>query len=167
MLAAGDAAGYHFRSGPKMSRPPAESESPTPQDAATRASRPLERFWPYQDLPEEPTDEELAALDPDLHAALFGTSPGPFTLTLQFTPFEGPGFTQALEMARASRDYREVGQGTDRRHRATFQSTDAVQLHELFQIVDGPGACEVLVDGRPVPFARELWLPLVWLLLPR
>ena len=36
--------------------------------------RPLERFWPYADLPEQPTDEELAALDPDLHEALFGAS---------------------------------------------------------------------------------------------
>jgi hypothetical protein len=167
MLAAGAAAGYHFLSGSKMSQTPADSQSPMPQGAATRVSRPLERFWPYQDLPEEATPEELAALDPDLHAALFGTAPGPFTLTLQFTPFDGPDFARAIEMARASRDYREVGQGDDRRHRATFQSTDAVELHELFQIVDGPGACEVLVDGRPVPFARELWLPLVWLLLPR
>jgi hypothetical protein len=24
-----------------------------------------------------------------------------------------------------------------------------------------------LIDDRPVPYARELWLPLVWFLLPR
>src|ERR1019366_7642516 len=34
--------------------------------------RPQERFWPYAELPEQPTEEELAALDPDLHDALFG-----------------------------------------------------------------------------------------------
>ena len=27
--------------------------------------RPAERFWPYADLSEQPSDEELAALDPD------------------------------------------------------------------------------------------------------
>ena len=32
--------------------------------------RPLERFWPYAELPEQPTNEELATLDPDLHDAL-------------------------------------------------------------------------------------------------
>src|SRR6185437_6455879 len=32
--------------------------------------RPIERFWPYVDLPEQPTDEELAALDPELSEAL-------------------------------------------------------------------------------------------------
>jgi hypothetical protein len=31
--------------------------------------RPLERFWPYAELPEQPTDEELASLDPDLREA--------------------------------------------------------------------------------------------------
>ena len=29
-------------------------------------TRPLERFWPYTDLAEEPTDEELAKLEPEL-----------------------------------------------------------------------------------------------------
>ena len=48
--------------------------------------RPLERFWPYADLPEQPTDEELAALDPDLQEALFGASPRPFSITLNIPP---------------------------------------------------------------------------------
>ena len=26
-------------------------------------------------------------------------------------------------------------------------------------------SCEVLIDDRPIPYARELWLPLVWFLL--
>ena len=38
-------------------------------------------------------------------------------------------------------------------------------MRELFQIVGTLDACEVLVDERPVPYARELWLPLVWLLI--
>jgi hypothetical protein len=25
----------------------------------------------------------------------------------------------------------------------------------------------VLVDDRPIPYARELWLPLIWFLIPR
>ena len=28
-------------------------------------------------------------------------------------------------------------------------------------------ATEVLIDDRPVPYARELWLPLIWFLIPR
>ena len=51
--------------------------------------RPVERFWPYVDLPEQPTDEELAALNPELSEALFGTPRLPFSVTLDFPPFEG------------------------------------------------------------------------------
>ena len=28
-------------------------------------------------------------------------------------------------------------------------------------------ATEVLIDDRPLPYARELWLPLIWLLITR
>ena len=148
-----------------VSQPTDPTSRPGTQAAETPATRPLERFWPYAELAEEPSAEELAALDPDLHAALFGKPPGPFSISLQFPPFDGPDYAEAVTLAKASRDYREIGQGDDRRHRATFHSADAAQLRTLFHIVGRFDACEVLVDGRPVPYARELWLPLVWFLL--
>ena len=129
--------------------------------------RPLERFWPYADLPERPTEEELVALDPDLHEALFGASPRPFSITLVFPTLDQPDFRRALELARESAEYRETGSGANRRHRARFWSSDAVKLRDLFEIVGRSDATEVLIDDRPVPYARELWLPLVWFLIPR
>jgi hypothetical protein len=135
--------------------------------AETPKFRPLERFWPYADLPEQPTEEELAALDPDLHEALFGAQPRPFSITLVFPALDVPDFPRALELARASAEFREVGDGAARRYRARFWSTEAGRLRDLFVIVGPSDATEVLVDDRPVPYARELWLPLVWLLIPR
>ena len=126
------------------------------------AHRPSESFWPYADLPEEPASEELAALDPDLHDALFGPEERPFSITLSFRPFDGSDGERALELARASAEYRTAGSGKTLRHRARFHPDEAEKLHALFQLVDRRGECEVLVDDRPVPFARELWLPLVW-----
>jgi len=129
--------------------------------------RPLERFWPYAELPEQPTNEELASLDPDLHAALFGQQPRPFSITLVFPALDVPDFARALELARASAEFRETGAGDARRYRARFWSSDAASLRDLFQIVGGSDATDVLIDDRPVPYARELWLPLVWFLIPR
>ena len=129
--------------------------------------RPLERFWPYAELPEQPTDDELAAIDPDLQEALFGSQPRPFSITLVFPRLDIPGFDRALELARASAEFRETGSGAGRRYRARFWSSDAARLRDLFQIVGRAGATEVLIDDRPVPYARELWLPLVWFLIPR
>jgi hypothetical protein len=127
--------------------------------------RPLERFWPYLDLPEQPTDDELASLDPELAEALFGTARRPFSVSLQFPVFEGPDYARALELARASAEYREIGSGAALRHRARFHSTDALGLRTLFEVVGRLDACEVLIDDRPLPYARELWLPLVWFLI--
>jgi hypothetical protein len=129
--------------------------------------RPLERFWPYADLPEQPTTQELTALDPDLHEALFGSRPRPFSITLVFPRLDLPDFERALELGRGAAEFRETGTGELHRYRVRFWSSDAVRLHDLFQIVGPSDATEVLIDDRPVPYARELWLPLVWFLLPR
>lgn len=130
-----------------------------------RRRQPLERFWPYADQPEEPTAEELAALDPDLRTALFGPKEMPFSITLVFAPFEGDDYARAVDMARRSAEYREVGSGEHFRHRARFFATDALQLRDLYEIVGSLRDTEVLIDDRPLPYARELWLPLVWFLL--
>jgi hypothetical protein len=130
-----------------------------------RTTRPLERFWPYVEKPEEPTGDELAALDPDLYAALFGPRNLPFSITLVFGPFEGPDYTRAVTMAKASAEYRETGHDRELRHRARFFPGDALRMRDLFEVVGPQPTSEVLIDDRPVPYARDLWLPLVWFLL--
>jgi hypothetical protein len=127
--------------------------------------RPIERFWPYVDLPEQPTDEELAALDPELSEALFGTPKRPFSVTIDFPAFEGHDYARAVGMARASAEYREIGSADRLRHRARFYPKDALALRDLFHIVGRLDATEVLIDDKPVPYGRELWLPLFWFLI--
>jgi hypothetical protein len=127
--------------------------------------RPLERFWPYVDLPEQPSDEEIARLDPALAEVLFGTARRPFSVSLEFPRFDGPSYARAVDLARQSAEYLELGTGDRFRHRARFYSGDALQLRTLFELVGPVPGCEVLIDDRPVPNARELWLPLMWFLI--
>jgi hypothetical protein len=129
--------------------------------------RPLERFWPYAELPEQPDEQELAALDPDLHEALFGSTGRPFSITLVFPELDHPQFGHALELARGAAEFRETGKGESHRYRARFLPQDVQRLRDVFQVVGAADATDVLIDDRPVPYARELWLPLVWFLLPR
>src|SRR5947208_3331582 len=84
--------------------------------------RPLERFWPYADLPEQPTEEELASLDPDLHEALFGERPRPFSITLVFPHLDVPAFAAALDLARASAEFAEAAVGDARPRRRARQA---------------------------------------------
>jgi hypothetical protein len=137
----------------------------TPPEVPVPDYRPVERFWPYVDLPEQPTPEELASLHPELAEALFGRPKLPFSVSLEFSPFDGADFTRALELARASVDYRELPTGASVRHRARFYPQEAIKLRDLFEIVGRFDSTDVLIDDKPVPYARELWLPLVWMLI--
>ena len=91
----------------------------------------------------------------------------PFSITIVFPPLDVPEFPRALDIARQSAEFRETGAGAERRYRARFWSSDAPRLRDLFEIVGGSDATDVLIDDRAVPYARELWLPLVWFLIPR
>jgi hypothetical protein len=137
----------------------------TPPDVPVPEYKPVERFWPYVDLPEQPTPEELASLQPELAEALFGAPKRPFSISLEFSPFDGPQYERALQMARASAEYREIGAGEMLRHRARFYPDAALKLRDLFEIVGQFDSTDVLIDDKPVPYARELWLPLVWMLI--
>jgi hypothetical protein len=128
----------------------------TPPQVPVPDYRPVERFWPYVDLPEQPTPEELASLHPELAEALFGSSP---------LPFSGPNFERAMEMARGAAEFRELPHGEAVRYRARFYPDKVRALKDLFEIVGHLDSTEVLIDDKPVPYARELWLPLLWMLI--
>jgi hypothetical protein len=165
MLAGVFFSGYHLIADSRQLTAPAMPIQPKNEN--DMRYRPRERFWPYVDLPEQLTDEEIASLDPDLHAELFGTPPRPLSVTVVFPALDSSDYPRAVELARASAEYRETGTGPSFRHRARFWPADAVKLRDLFEIVGRFDESEVLVDDRPVPYARELWLPLIWFLIPR
>ena len=149
-----------------MSKVPSQSADAPPHDGSTPEYRPSDRFWPYVDVPEDPDDEELALLDPDLRAIILGdTSDRPFSVTLVFPSLDGPDAERAVELARAATEYRVTGSGSAMRHRARFLPSQALGLRNLFELVGPLETCDVLIDDRPVPYARELWLPLFWFLI--
>ena len=146
-----------------MSSQPADTP---PRDGGTSVYRPSDRFWPYVDVAEEPSSQELALLDPDLREILLAdTSDRPFSVTIVFPPFGGPDYERAVKLAQASTGYRVTGSGSAMRHRARYLPSEALRLRNLFELVGSLDACDVLVDDRPVPYARELWLPLFWFLI--
>jgi hypothetical protein len=150
------------------SRADSGHQPPDVQPDSEPRFRPRDQFWPYADLDEEPSDEELAKLDPDLQAALLESPPArPFSCTLVFAPFDGPAYAEALAIARSSAEHMETGRGDALRHRARFTPEQVPALRDLWQLVGHHDTSEVLIDDRPVPYARELWLPLLWYLLPR
>ncbi len=86
---------------------------------------------------------------------------GPFSITLVFPTLDVPGFQRALDLARQSSGFRETGSGASARYRARFSVGEAARLLDVFNVVRDSSDLEILVDDQPVPYGRELWIPLV------
>lgn len=105
----------------------------------------------------------LERLDPDTARQLF---PERFQAALRVTiehpplePRQAEAIATALGKAE-SRDWPETGNWS-----ATFALAQVDALHSFFVRIDstfGPEAVTVLINGKELPMARELWLPLFW-----
>lgn len=115
-------------------------------------------------VPKEETD--ISHLSDEMADLLYpGRRPRPFRMGVVFEAFSGPNYPRALDLARRSPVYRETAQPGALVHSAEFEAKQARLLRELYEIVGPITGTEVTVDGRRVPYARELWLPLFWLFL--
>jgi hypothetical protein len=128
--------------------------------ARERAKTFAERLPPV--VPKE--EEDISHLSDEMADVLYpGRRPRPFRVGVRFEAFEGPNYGRALELARTSPVYREDKEGRRTLHYAAFDSHAARTLARLYEIVGPIHTTEVLVDGKKVPYARELWLPLFWI----
>lgn len=94
-----------------------------------------------------------------------GSRPRPLRMGVRFDAFVGPNYPRALDLAKRSTVYRETRTGELLQHHAAFDAKDAGLLRELYAIVGPISGTEVTLDGKNVPYARELWLPLYWIFL--
>ena len=111
-------------------------------------------------------EKDISHLSDEMADILYpGRRARPFRIGLTFEAFDGPGYARAVELARRSPVYREQEGPEGPVHYAAFDSASARTLRDLFDLVSGRPGTEVTVDGKKVPYARELWLPLVWLFI--
>lgn len=112
-----------------------------------------------------PKDEEdISHLSDAMADVLYpGRRPRPLRMGVVFDAFGGPNYPRALELARRSSVFRDLDEGGRARHYAAFDAGEAATLRDLYAIVGPIHTTEVLVDGKRVPYARELWLSLFWL----
>jgi len=109
-------------------------------------------------------EEDISQLSDDMADILYpGRRPRPFRVTLEFDAFDGPDHDRAAALARRSPQYAATTGPEGGRHQAAFGTGDARALRDLYDIVGRRPGTEVLVDGKRMPYAAALWLPLFWL----
>ncbi|MGE5125218.1 MAG: hypothetical protein ACM3PV_02930 [Betaproteobacteria bacterium] len=115
-------------------------------------------------VPEEESD--ISHLSDEMADLLYpGRRPRPFRSGVRFARFDDPAYERALALARQSQAYREQQTAEGPCHEAAFDAGAARALRDLFELVRGRPGTEVLVDGKRIPYAHELWLPLFWIFL--
>jgi hypothetical protein len=116
-------------------------------------------------VPKEESD--VSHLSDEMVDLLYpGRRPRPFRIAVVFSRFEDPGYERAVALARQSPAYQERTSPVEGLvHEAGFGVGEARALRDLFELVRGRPGTDVLVDGKRVPYAHELWLPLFWIFL--
>jgi hypothetical protein len=115
-------------------------------------------------VPREEAD--ISHLSDEMADVLYpGRRARPFRMGLVFEAPAGEGRARALELARGADVHAEEAGRRGPLHRAEFGTGSAARLRDLFALVGNQAGTEVLVDGKRVPYARELWLPLFWILV--
>lgn len=128
--------------------------------ARERAKTFADRLAPV--VPREEAD--ISHLSDEMADILYpGRRPRPFRVAVTFDAFLGEDHARAVALARKSPLYAERQEDGVTRHEAAFDTRDARVLRDLFQVVGARPGTDVSVDGKRVPYARELWLPLFWL----
>src|SRR4030066_2302774 len=84
-----------------------------------------------------------------------------FKITLVFGYKISPDYARAVDLAKRNPAYTEEGTGEWVRHSATFAPAQADDLFALFSLVHEWETTEVLVNHKRIPYAQQLWLPLM------
>lgn len=85
-----------------------------------------------------------------------------FTITVKFGYKVSPKYEKAVDLARRMPTYRETGNGEWIEHSADFTPEDVEELFLLFNLVHNWDKTEVLVNHKRLPYAHQLWVPLMW-----
>lgn len=109
-------------------------------------------------------EQDISELTDEMADLLYpGRRPRPFRIGVRFDRFDGPGWEQALALAQKSPVYREEPGRDGPSYHAAFDASAARTLLGLFEIVKERPDLELRIDGKKLPYAHELWLPLFWM----
>ena len=85
-----------------------------------------------------------------------------FKITIEFGFKTSAKYEKAVDLARRMPSYQEEGSGEWIRHTATYSPQDVEELFQLFSLIHNWENTEILVNHKKIPYAQQLWLPLMW-----
>jgi hypothetical protein len=94
---------------------------------------------------------------------LYPTTLAPsFRITMIFGYRMTPEYKKAVAIAKRNPTYQEEGEGEWIRHSAVYTPAEVEELFQLFNLIHDWESTEILVNHKRLPYAHQLWLPLMW-----
>jgi hypothetical protein len=72
---------------------------------------------------------------------------------------------EAISFASGHNTYSSKKVGRLTKHRIELKPDQAWEIYQLYQMLENSPHLEIFIDGRPLPYAATLWLPLLWFYL--
>jgi len=85
-----------------------------------------------------------------------------FRITMIFGFRTTPEYKKAVAIAKRNPTYREQGEDEWIRHSAVYTPAEVEELFQLFNLIHDWESTEILVNHKRLPYAHQLWLPLMW-----
>ncbi len=104
-------------------------------------------------------------LEERLREIFFPKEKGEFFILFRFRPEISEAYEKTLREARKSPTYKEYGEGKWKTHEVRFEKSQVKELKNFFNSAENLEELEVLVQGKRIPYGRDLWLPLLWFYL--
>ena len=88
-------------------------------------------------------------------------------ITIEFgvAPESQEQWREAVSFASAHNSYSATKSGRLTKHRIDLKSDQAWEIYQLYQMLENSPHLEIFIDGRRIPYAATLWLPLLWFYL--
>lgn len=136
-----------------------ETQAPKPEVEEAVPEKAVAESDPQSSLTFEPAQPAGKEID---YSGLVDFPPAPNPHITVVFPVED-GEEELESLARAAEDHREEGIEGRRWHSVRFSPSRADRLEKINQLVGTRADVVTLVNGKRVPFGRNLWLPLMYI----
>ncbi|MCP2520081.1 hypothetical protein NLC26_01135 [Candidatus Aminicenantes bacterium AC-708-M15] len=107
-------------------------------------------------------EERSQEIKDKLEEILYPKKTPEFKITLIFRTHFSEKYKKAVELAKKSPTYREEECAEGLKHYVTFTPEEVEELFQLFNLVHDFEDLEILINHKKLPYAHQLWIPLMW-----
>ncbi len=107
-------------------------------------------------------EERSQEIKDKLEEILYPKKTPAFKITFIFKTHLSEKYKKAVELAKKNPTYREEECASGLKHYVTYTPEQVEEMFQLFNLIHDFEDLEILINHKKLPYAHQLWIPLVW-----